>query len=87
MESEFTRPAAIIKRRPIRLKGAAMSELRRKVFARDENRCVDCMSRWNLELSHNIPRSLGGEDTEENTACRCRDCHRLRDLHGEPGHF
>ena len=75
------------KRRVIRLQGKAMSELRRKVFARDGYRCVDCMSIYHLELSHNVPRSLGGEDTEENTACRCRECHRERDLHGCPGHF
>lgn len=40
-----------------------------------------------LELSHDKPRSLGGEDTEENCYVRCQRHHRLRDLHGMPGHF
>jgi len=75
------------KHKPIRLSGKKMAALRSLVMIRDGGECVECRSRYNLELSHNLPRSLGGEDTAENTAMRCRSCHRKRDLHGEPGHF
>jgi len=74
-------------RNSIRLHGQAMSDLRRRVFDRDGNCCVDCGGTNWLELSHNIPRGCGGSDTEENTACRCRACHIKLDLHGQPGHF
>jgi 5-methylcytosine-specific restriction endonuclease McrA len=75
------------KHRPIRLKGKAMGELRKQVFARDGNCCVECGSTYWLELSHEIPRSLGGSDTPENTKCRCKKHHIARDMHGCPGHF
>jgi hypothetical protein len=87
----------------VRLFGRDMIALHERVFERDGHRCVDCGwpyagRSWtycelvqrgdiHLELSHNIPRGRGGSDTEENTACRCRICHRKRDLHGQPGHF
>ena len=84
---------------PIRLKGKKMSDLRARVFKRDKG-CVDkgltfligdiasipeCYGP--LELSHDKPRSLGGEDTEVNCHCRCWRHHRLRDGHGCDLHF
>lgn len=79
------------KRVPTRLRGQQMSALRARCYARDEGKCVDCGRNdvvWEpLELSHDIPRSLGGEDTEENCHMRCRTCHRKRDHHGQPGHY
>lgn len=81
----------IPKAKRLRLRGRQMSELREAVFTRDKNVCVDCgvfHTVWNpLQLSHNQPRSLGGEDTPENTAVRCWRCHVKRDGHGQPMHF
>lgn len=74
-------------RKPIRLDAAGMVKLRKAVFARDGNRCVDCGSMYWLELSHNKPRSLGGPDTMRNCRVRCRRCHVKRDGHGQPMHF
>jgi hypothetical protein len=71
----------------IRLFGLDMSHLRERVFARDQNCCVDCGSSYWLQLSHDVPRSMGGGDTEDNTHARCIICHRKKDLHGMPGHF
>lgn len=71
----------------VRLFGRDKSALHDRVFARDKNACVDCGSTYWLQLSHDVPLGHGGGDTEDNTHCRCRDCHVKRDLHGEPGHF
>ena len=85
---DLAAPAALAfpKLKPIRLDAAGMKKLRQAVFLRDQ-RCVDCGSMWWLELSHDIPRSLGGSDTERNCHVRCKRCHIKRDGHGEPMHF
>lgn len=70
----------------IRLRCKQMSELRERVLERDKA-CVDCGRTYWLEMSHDIPRSLGGSDTLENCHMRCRPCHRKRDGHGQPMHF
>lgn len=78
------------KGRYVRLFGRDMSELRVTVMERDGWKCQDCgVSNFDqpLELSHNKPKSLGGDDTAENLAARCRFCHRKRDGHGCPMHF
>lgn len=79
----------------VRLFGKDMTALREKVFRTHGNACVNSL--WDeskamecmgpLELSHEIPRSLGGSDTAENTRPRCRKHHRLRDGHGCDLHF
>lgn len=33
------------------------------------------------ELEHQVPRSRGGEDTEENIVLACRDCNRRKKAH------
>ena len=33
---------------------------------------------WLLEFHHKIPKSLGGEDTEENAEILCLGCHVIR---------
>jgi 5-methylcytosine-specific restriction endonuclease McrA len=81
------------------LEGKDVRRARARVFGRDEGECVDCGREvlfddgwapylWAImELSHQKPRSLGGDDSDANLATRCRPCHRKRDLHGCPGHF
>lgn len=89
-DGSSTEIAMLKAQQPIRLKGKQMASLRARVFERDKG-CVDAQvgvkCHWKLELSHDKPRSLGGEDTEENCHCRCVLHHRLRDLHGAPGHY
>lgn len=88
---------------PIRLRGKAMEKLRRACFERDKDcvdkgktvvmhvrgfifmKDVSCQGPH--ELSHDKPRSLGGEDTLENCHRRCQLHHRLRDGHGCDLHF
>lgn len=91
-DAHFQDKRSVVGRRPdgsphVRLFGEDMTLLRRKVFKRDGGACVDCGSRYWLQLSHNHPRGSGGDDTEENTAVRCIKCHRKLDGHGEPLHF
>lgn len=91
-EAHFQDRRSVIGLRPdgsphVRLFGEDMTLLRRKVFKRDGGACVDCGSRYWLQLSHDIPRGQGGSDIEENTHPRCVTCHKRRDLHGQPGHF
>jgi hypothetical protein len=81
------------------LAGKDVRRARARVFGRDEGECVDCHNevvfddRGNfggfrvMELSHQKPKSLGGDDSDANLATRCRPCHRKRDLHGCEGHF
>jgi 5-methylcytosine-specific restriction endonuclease McrA len=40
-----------------------------------------------MELSHEKPKSLGGDDSDENLRTRCRRCHRKKDGHGQDLHF
>lgn len=75
------------KNRPIRLDSRRMKKLYQRVMERDGFRCVDCGSAYWVELSHDLPRSLGGSDTEENCHSRCKRCHIKRDGHGQPMHF
>ena len=74
-----------------RLFGKDMVNLRHQAMERDDYCCVDCLEpvvmTGPLELSHNIPRSLGGSDTLDNVNIRCRRHHRKRDLHGQDGHY
>jgi 5-methylcytosine-specific restriction endonuclease McrA len=80
------------------LEGKDVRRARARVFGRDEGECVDCSREVNfdtwegltypgMELSHEKPKSLGGDDSDANLRTRCRTCHRKRDLHGQPGHF
>jgi len=62
----------------IRLKGEALTALRRRVFERDGWKCCECgrgCSWATGHLAHIIGRGRGGSDTEENTRLLCGDCH------------
>ncbi len=78
--------AAFPKHKPTRLNAKGMAKLRSRVFSRDGGRCVECGSRYWLELSHIIPRGRGGSDTESNTRVLCKKCHVAYDIKG-PHHF
>lgn len=61
------------------------TETWRAVMVRDQGQCQiresktgkACGSRWQIELDHVLPWSLGGKDTIENLRCVCRR-HNLR---------
>ena len=48
----------------------------REVWRRDQNKCVECGSRENLELHHIIPFSKGGSNTARNIILLCSKCHK-----------
>ncbi len=64
-------------RKNIRLKEAAMKELRRLVHERDGNACVLCGWPYGLDCHHVIFRSGGGEDVSTNLVSLCRKCHTI----------
>lgn len=67
----------MLKRKPIRLKGAALSALNNAIYERDQHRCVNC-TRWvedGHKFHHVIYKSHGGDDSEENGVLLCDECH------------
>ena len=62
----------------IRLKGAALTKLRRDCFERDKRYCRDCGRRvyWDtFEMAHVVSRGRGGDDTLDNVVTKCPVCH------------
>ena len=54
--------------------------LRRRVLARDGNRCVHCHSGHDLHAHHIVFRAQGGRTSIENLVCLCANCHgRIHD--------
>ena len=51
-------------------------EVRRAVFERDEGRCVECGSNFDLQYDHVIPVALGGATTIKNLQLLCGSCNR-----------
>ncbi len=61
-----------------RLPTRAVKLNRRNIFARDENRCQYCGTRFpsqELTIDHIKPRSRGGGSTWSNLVCACVDCN------------
>jgi hypothetical protein len=53
-------------------------KLRNKIFERDNNQCVKCNSKINLQLDHIIPFSMGGMTTEDNLQTLCKPCNLFK---------
>lgn len=54
---------------------------RYNIYARDKSICQYCgrrLPRYELNLDHVIPRSLGGTSTWENVVCSCHECNRRK---------
>ena len=59
--------------------GLVWSEIRSKVFARDNYVCRYCGSRGRrLECDHVVPVSMGGSSDPENLVTACKTCNRSK---------
>lgn len=78
--------------KPIRLKGKALTALRRACFERDGYTCVECGAGvlWQGfylvqgHMAHIIPRSRGGSDTLPNVKTKCLRCHLVEEHNPKP---
>lgn len=48
---------------------------RERIYERDGHRCVECGSGDDLTLDHIYPRSLAGNDSDDNLRTLCRPCN------------
>ena len=55
-------------------------ELRNRILQRDSWRCQICGSMLNLHVHHQLFRSHGGENCEDNLIALCSVCHSR--MHG-----
>lgn len=53
-------------------------DVKDKVWRRDEGKCVECGSNFNLEFDHIIPFSKGGANTYRNIQLLCESCNRSK---------
>lgn len=62
----------------------AKGSLRDEVLDRDNHRCVSCGADESLQVHHIIPRDDGGENSKENLAVLCDQCHYYAHGGGKP---
>jgi 5-methylcytosine-specific restriction endonuclease McrA len=51
-------------------------EIRLAIFQRDDGKCVECGSTFDLQYDHIIPVALGGATSEQNLQLLCAGCNR-----------
>ncbi|RLG25894.1 hypothetical protein DRN85_04550 [Methanosarcinales archaeon] len=54
------------------------SEVRIKVWLRDDGKCKRCGIKEDLEFDHIIPVSKGGSNTDNNIELLCKSCNRKK---------
>lgn len=54
------------------------NKMRFAVYKKDNNRCVKCGSRYNLEVDHIMPIAKGGKTTFNNLQTLCKRCNGLK---------
>jgi hypothetical protein len=52
--------------------------VRNEVWRRDQGKCVECGSTYNLEFDHVIPVVKGGANTARNIRLLCEPCNRRK---------
>ena len=52
------------------------SETKREVYLRDEKKCTQCGSQFNLQFDHREPKALGGGNGQENIRLLCFACNQ-----------
>lgn len=53
-------------------------EQRDRILKRDGGRCLSCKSKSDLTIDHVIPRSLGGDSSDDNLQVLCRRCNSAK---------
>ncbi|WP_339765059.1 HNH endonuclease [uncultured Sulfitobacter sp.] len=52
--------------------------LRKRIYARDGNKCHYCGSTQRLSLDHVVPQSRGGPHTDDNLVTCCKSCNSAK---------
>ena len=53
--------------------------VKKRVWERDEQRCIICGNHQAMPNAHFIPRSKGGLGIEQNIVTLCAECHSMYD--------
>lgn len=64
------------KRRIKNRKRRVSKTLRKKIFDRDGNKCINCGSINNLTIDHIVPIRKGGVSVESNLQTMCFNCNQ-----------
>lgn len=71
----FVRPIVIRLLNYVRFRPKNIGVTRRRVFKRDNYKCVYCGSGKNLTIDHVIPKSKGGDNSWTNLVTSCSRCN------------
>jgi predicted transcriptional regulator len=55
-----------------------ISSIRKRILKRDNFKCQNCSSSYNLHIDHIIPRSKGGTDEDSNLQVLCSKCNLFK---------
>ena len=58
--------------------------LRKRIYKRDNYRCVYCYADQDLTVDHVQPRALGGTSRENNLVTACRPCNSSKGMREAP---
>jgi len=61
-----------------RKRGPIPKDLKLAVFRRDEGKCIECASDFDIQYDHVIPFSMGGANTLENLQLLCARCNQQK---------